>query len=558
MSHKRHSRLIRTVLGAAIAAFAIKASVAQEIWFGPLLPRAPRTHITGIDDWSALLAPDAPWASAARATRFFHLIPGYIAEASDTDITTLVQAMTERGIAFGIGIQPIAVEGNEGCGHTEGYDNPHAVATVVDKAHRLGIPIKYILLDGPLWFGHYATGDQECRFSLDEVITRTLRNIQPYLANYPNAELADVEGVPGSLLQRDWQTNFAYMNAGLESATGHPLKFLALDVAWHNPGWPDAVTRMRQITRSMGMGLGIFYNGDGFDSSDVEWIQHAQRNFIELESEHGLIPDVALFKSWNRFPVRALPENSPQAHTWLIDQYVLDRTHFQIVQRGSREFATLLDAKGHGVPGAKVVVKELGVDPHKSLPEKIIRDTVPSQAEAAVLGIRVNTECFCAGLNDLEIGPIEYKESGTPVSFRFDLAPEAARVGKANEPGLRLDQVEGGPGVFRLHVAPEQNLLINSHEFRVTPGAKFEFRVPIGSLRPEGLFGTVSVIWLPGGKGMSRVNVFDVQDVSILDSIVTDKDGQIALPDHKRALLLDFSGSETLRPALGRVDSAIH
>lgn len=556
-SHGTPSRLFAALKISALFLYLIAApAAAQEIWFGPLLPRAPHTHVAGILDWRKFLDTGAPWQVAASHTKVFSLDPNFVAEASDDDLLELRRAMAAHGIVFGVGLQPVAVERGEGCGHTEGYDDPRGVDAVAAKLKRLDFPVEHLELDGPLWFGHYATGPEECGFSVVAVVTRTARTARLYLDRFPNAQVGDIEGVPSLLLQPDWKADYRSFKAGLERAIGRKIISLTLDVGWPNPAWPQAVETMVAFIRSLGMKLGIFYNGDSFDDGDAAWIAHARRNFVEMETKYGVIPDKALFVSWDKFPTRALPETSPTAHTWLIDQYLLPRTRFEVSHRGGHASARLVDATNHPVTGWPVEISQLGVDPLQPPPERVATGTVPAAARSAILGIRVNTECFCSGANDLVIGDIAYQDNGG-ASGTLNLVAEATRTRGPRADGVSLaEDGDAGPGVVRLRVAPNQHFLMNSAPFAVTPGAKFSFRVPLGSVRGEGLFGGVAVIWLDeGGRGVSRVNVLNGGDKRHVATVNTGANGSLVLPEARGVLELNFSGTASLRPAIARIDT---
>src|SRR5581483_9346317 len=74
------------------------------------------------------------------------------------------------------------------------------------------------------------------------------------------------------------------------------------------------------------MGLGIFYDGIGNARNDAEWMTAAQQHFEYIEGTLGIVPDEAIFASWNAYPVYNMPETSPTAQTYLINNYFRRRT----------------------------------------------------------------------------------------------------------------------------------------------------------------------------------------------------------------------------------------
>lgn len=432
-----------------------------------------------------------------------------------------------RGIALNIVLQPVAADPSESCGKTEGYDSPKNVAMYAAKLKRLGAVPKYVALDGPLWFGHYATGAQDCRLSIAEAATRAARNLRLFLDEFPGLAVEDIEG-DILVLQPNWQSDYRAFKTAFEAATGHPVNSLRLDVKWSSPGWGGNVKALDATAKSLGLKFGFIYNGDDRDDSDAAWVAHAIRNYTRIESEYGIIPDRAAFVSWNKHPSHALPETSPDTMTWLIDQYRLPRTRFEAHRDAAGWQVKLVDESGHPVADREVTIARLGVDPAKPPPARSASGTVPKDAAGAILGVRVNTECFCAGDNDLLLGDMTYEESqgGT-----VKQALRTADLAKAARQNL-LDTAAAPAGGIRLHVRRDQNFLYNSDKFAVTPGAHFDFRVPLGSINGDGLSGAATIIWLNAeGKGLSRTNIGDDGDRIPAGAATTDREGGFAVAD---------------------------
>jgi hypothetical protein len=546
----------RLLLAAAALLNLTIAAAAQEIFFGPREPRAPRTHLAADPDWSRFFEADAPWQRGASQVGNMELEEGYIDDASDSELRNAASGLARLGISIAVPLQSVAVERAEPCGKTEGYAEPERAVRVAEKLHRLGMIPKYIILDGPLDFGHYDNGPQACHFSIEETAQRTARTVRAFIDRFPDLLIGDIE--TSSLpLRPDWQGDYRAFKSALEAATGRRLESLTLDVKWRSPDWPQTAVAMAAMARSLGMRFGVIYNGDDRDESDSAWIAHAERNFTVLESERGIIPDIAFFSSWNKFPTHALPETSPQTMTWLIDRYRLPRTRFAAQREGSAWHVRLTDAAGHPLAGQRVAIERLGIDPSQPPPVRTASGTVPDNAAAAMIFLRVNAECFCAGANDLLLGDLAYRESGAG-SAGQDLSV-LDLVGKPRDDGVELSRapMAGGGAVTRVKVGADRHLIYNSPRFAVTPGAHYEFRAPLGAVDSDGLFGFVRLLWRDrDDKPIGGPMVYDAGDRTAAGTAVTGHDGSFTVPASAQVRELSFSGTPTLRPALARLDPA--
>ncbi|HEX6440729.1 MAG TPA: hypothetical protein VF007_00980, partial [Stellaceae bacterium] len=172
-----------------------------------------------------------------------------------------------------------------------------------------------------------------------------------------------------------------------------------------------------------------------------------------------------------------------------------------------------------------------------------------------ILGLRVNAECFCAGANDLLLGDMTYEESGGGSVKQTLRTADVAKAVRGE--GIAVTAASGGD--IRLQVRREQQIVDNSPKFAVTPGAHYDFRVPLGSVNGDGLSGTATIIWLNAeGKGLSRSNLGDNGSRTPAGTATTDRDGGFSVKDDGSAQELSFAGGAELRPALARLDPMTH
>lgn len=533
----------------AVALFLVLAPAparCQEIWLGP---RTPDYTITPVRDWSLLFHDNPEWNQLAGQIKVFHAGEGFYRITPDDQLQALAANAASHHIALSLEIGAIAQRPDEACDHTEGYLIPVAVPTILNKLPRLGIRLQFVRLDGPVWFGHY----QACKLPLPELVARVADTLRPLYQAFPGLVVGDAIPPQGLEQYPDWQATYRTFIHDLEAATGHKYAFVHMDVNWREPDWPAAVATMQRFAHAEGVKFGVIYNSDSLAPTDQAWVAEAKRHFDELETRYGIIPDQAVFHTWNDHPTHVFPETSDSSHSYLIAQYLLARTHLAVQRSAAGVQGRLTRAGGQAVPGARIAIEVLGDDPNNPPQVRSVAGAVPPQARFAVLGLRVNTECFCSGDNDLLFGALSYRETAGGAGhfeYRYAATPPP-QAGIALTPTVIANR-----SLLHLRVAPDRNFGFNSPVFPVTPGAQFQVQVPLGSLKGDGLFGTATVIWMDAKQqGFKRDNIMVGNDAAPIATAVTDASGNFAaaLPENthwrQRPLLLDYAGSTTLRAA---------
>ena len=534
-------------------------SLAQQVWFGP---RSPGTAGGGAEDWRSLFQPARPWSDVASRIQVFMVTAGYVMSAPDADLRAMGADLAARHIGLAIPVQSIAPVPGEACGHEEGYGPPSDSARTAARLAALGLPLRYIRLDEPVWFGHYDQAPQGCRLPVAEVARRVGLNVQEYARHFPDLIVGTVETVPGALGEPDWAANFHAFQQALVADTGKKLTFMHADVNWRLPHWATALKSMAAFAHSQGLQFGVIYNADNRDTTDAAWVASARQHFDEFESADGLVPEQAVMQTWDLHPARALPIESDATLGGLVGQYLLPRTRIEATRSASGVQGRLVDAAGRPVVGAQIRVRAIGADPSRPLPVRTVSGIVPPNARFAVLGMRVNTECACDGANDLFVGDLTYAETaGGSARQSYGLPAEAARLQAGAKGGATIQPVAiGGRPAAHVVVRPSQKFGFNSPPFPVTPGAHFEYRVPLGAVGDTGLFGAVAMIWMDANQhGISRVDITLPSDRTEVTTVTTGAGGQFVLPPQAvqaasgRRLRLEFDGDGRERGAVAYI-----
>ena len=73
-------------------------------------------------------------------------------------------------------------------------------------------------------------------------------------------------------------------------AAGAPLSFFRADIVWRRPIWRSQFETAARFLRSLGMPLGIVYDGSPDATSDREWTDMALSNPTIVECQLGSNP----------------------------------------------------------------------------------------------------------------------------------------------------------------------------------------------------------------------------------------------------------------------------
>jgi hypothetical protein len=524
-------------------------ATAQQIWLAA--PR-PMGRQQGMVDWEQMFQPTKAWEEVASRIQVYQFHVGLLDNLSDADLAAHFADLRNRHIATSTTIS--AVPGRPGiCGGFEGYANPQRDARVIGRIKRLGFRLDYVLMDGPLLAGHFDTRPQGCRFSVAELIPRVASVTRAYIEAFPGIVLGEVEPTPTVQAHPSWRDDFLALRNGIAAAGGGRIGFLYCDMSWSRPGWDDAMLAMHQLARAEGMKFGVIYNGNGESTSDAEWVTSDIAHFTEVESRLGIIPDQLLVVSWSGHPTHILPITSPTSLTHPILAYLLPRTRITLSRTATGVAGRLADEHGRPVAGAAVAVQAMGADPTQRLPVLRASGTVPANARTALVLLRVNADCNCAGQEDAVIGEASYHESGggADVDIDFAAAVKPRPDGVAVRPELRL-----GVPVAHILAAPTQSLSFNSTPIPVTPGAAFTFTVPAASLAGHDMNGNVGILFFgAAGRAIEKHHLRVLEPRAEATGAVTDADGRFVLPRAEAAgrLRLTFAGRPDLRGAVAEL-----
>ena len=368
-------------------------------------------------------------------------------------------------------------------------------------------------MDEPLFFGHAYHGPNACHTPIPNLAKAIAVNVAAILAVFPEAEIGDIEPLAGSVA--GWVDQIEEFAAAFKTATGRPLAFVHADINWTNANWPAELRQLFRIHEN-GVKVGIIYNGNPTDSTNLAWTQNAEQRFLAVESDPSLIPDHAVLQTWMIRPDHMLPETQPGTMTYLVDRYVAPRARLVLNQASPTHVSgRLIAADGNPVSGQTYVVTAVDTSDIGVNTTRTFTGTVPQSAVTAIWAMRINAECSCSDRSDITVGPMIYNDGHQTIKRRF---------------------------VKSVFVASQmQSFMPNSMPFPVEANASFRLNVSMRIPYSSRNSGYTEIVFNDAlGKQVSRFIMPFKSATVVIGKVTTDADG-------------NFSAETTLQKAIFKI-----
>jgi hypothetical protein len=303
----------------ALCAIPVRVSAQnQQIWFAPPdnLPRGEKVFGPDFDD---LFSPGARWDGALSQVDVFQINPRYSFASSEPSLKHVLDFIGQRHIKLAVAAQAVTKRADCGTG-LEGMTPENGVAPIMRRLKKLGADLKYVVMDEPLYFGHFYKGPGGCQYSLDALVDAIVPNVKAVLQEYPDTQIGETEPV-GSTLPQDWLADLSKYIDLYQKKVGKPLSFIQADITWGS-NWQPQLRQLRAMLKSKKVELGVIFNAPGPGASDEAWVANAVHNIDAIHGALGTAPRQAVFASWTKHPTHILPETAPGALTYVLRQYV--------------------------------------------------------------------------------------------------------------------------------------------------------------------------------------------------------------------------------------------
>ena len=510
---------------------AVAAAAPPQLWISSVPGTAPAA------DSGWMFGPNADWETVASHTSVIQVPPFVFLNGKDDVLKRAFQNLADRHIGLALEFR-VLVRTDQCSQWTKAFSDPGDLEKILERIRRLGGDLKYAVMDDPFFFGHrFSSGLVACLeppAKLAQQIAEKIRLVHTY---FPRAQIGTADRVDES---RSWIDELVEWTDVYQQATGEPLAFFHADMAWSHGAIRNLVPLARAL-KARHIPFGLIYNGDDGVGSDEEWIDSARQHIAEVESTSEVHPYAAIFRSWAPYPSRMLPETRPGTLTNLAFQYLLARPSVILTREANVLSGRMLDAQGHPVAAANLTVDALDVGGSMDVIERHLTGRVPQEASKAMAVMQVNMEdaCVCAGRVDASVGTFRYNEASTGRHEEIPPFPPSA--------GNDL------PSVRVIQFPPTQSVHLAFKSFPVTPGAGYEFDVPLSVSANGERAGYAAVVFLDsGGKWVRLDRLWFHPSVRNLGNAVTSADGrfQVEIPrpmvEARSDIRVYFPGSQSL------------
>jgi len=524
------------------------------IWFAPIGATTAIPQSQGASDYFDLFTPTAPWSTAASHVTVFKMYAGML-DLDDATLRNMFADLKRRHIAFAIEWGPLD-EPNR-CGIGEGFDGTLGLH-YAQRIQQLGGSLQYIAFDEPYDGAALYNGTDACHWTAVQTAQNAAKNLAQVQSVFPDAVAGDIEVLPNDAAIDTWLEGYQQWVDAWQGVTGKPLAFFHFDVDWSSD-WKPAAAALTRALAARHIPVGHIYNGDD-GASDAAWMALAEQHMTDFETHAALMPDEAIFQSWEPYPKHLLPETDPTSFTYLIDRYFRERTALTLASTGAAGQGTLTAAAAPGsaspVANTAVVLTAVPLSGTGQPLAYTQTGTVPVNTQYVVFGSRVAIE-NCTGV----VLPAEFYltdftlDAGAAGQVHADFTNQLNGWGIWGDPSIA--QVEGTS--LHVQLTPGETMGLNSGSLPLT-AASAAYTFTVNATIPVGSRGEGCVIAVFQDGTFTELGRAVMQIVPLpmpLGSPQTDANGAfafgLAAQPAPFALWADYTGSDTLWPAAAAV-----
>jgi hypothetical protein len=268
----------------------------------------------------------SPWPTGLSHIDVMQLrAPWFLRMPLETD-QVAVDFLKQHNIALAV---PLGFVSSDTCGQgVEGIGGARQQRVYPREMKKRGIPLDYVVMDEPLYYGHDYSGKNACKLSISQVVTSVADNIKMIRSYYPNVRFVWVE--PPQALVAGPREIAEFLDEYQAMLGEYPFS-VRFDIAWawrerRYPDWHTALPGFIHMLEARGIGYGIIFNAGRVNGqapkTDADWIGSAKRNVADWMSTIPAKPNQIVIQTWTPNPVRIVPETDPTTMTGYLKWFV--------------------------------------------------------------------------------------------------------------------------------------------------------------------------------------------------------------------------------------------
>ncbi len=273
------------------------SSPAPTIWFSA--PSAIGSSNPAASQFMNLFSDPSAWQVTASRSVGFALDETFILQATAQQLSQVFAFLNAHHLKMMMVTEMIPVQANGAGQGVEGYTDPGALATALQRITALGGTLNAVQMDGVLYDGTQASNGAQ--LSVSQLAQQIAPNVALIRAAFPNVQFDTGDGLSTVGEFAQWQTAFG-------QATGSTIAEFDADVNWNDPASASGLAAYAQAAKAAGAAFGISGNATNVQQGNLSWALSAEANIAAAEANPATAPSNIIVDTWDAYPTVTLPE----------------------------------------------------------------------------------------------------------------------------------------------------------------------------------------------------------------------------------------------------------
>jgi hypothetical protein len=300
-------------------------ALSAQLWFAPGDDLNVRGVVTQ-PDFMRLFSIDAPWQTGMSKIDVIQFRSPWLIRRDMREVRQVTTFIEQKKIKLAV---PLGMVSSDTCGKgIEGMDTARQHEVYPREMKKRGIPLDYIVMDEPLFFGHDYSGRNACHFSIPQLADTVADNVKMIRSYYPNIQFVLSEPIQSLQGGPDELKSFL---AAYKARLGELPLTVRFDIAWNQSDkwhrdWHQDVPRFIQMLNSEHIGYSIIFDAGRVNGrparTDAAWVASAKANVDDWATLVRQKPVEIVIQTWDPYPSHILPEDDSSTMTGFLKWFI--------------------------------------------------------------------------------------------------------------------------------------------------------------------------------------------------------------------------------------------